>query len=133
MTEQDVIKLLQCKKKYEVEIAILRDCSDSLFEVDESNISNRYALLNRRVSLIKHWLEFLSPEERYIVEMRLIKQKTWSSIAEHIQNSTDGTLACDERTIQRQLDRAVGKLYRFMNKHFGSSLDFLIDESEKES
>ena len=130
MTEQDIMTLLQRKRRYETEIAILRDCSDELYEAEQTKRMNEYALLKRRLSMISHWLNYLSAEESFIVELRLIKNKSWPYIAEKIQNSSNGLLPCDERTAQRQLDKAISKLFRFMKNRFGRSMDFLIDDTE---
>lgn len=129
MTEQDILTILQRKRRYETELAILRDCSDELNDYDQSQEANDYAVLKRRLALIDHWLNYLSVEERNLVEMRLYKNKTWLYIAEQIQESTKGKLPCDERTVQRQMDKAISSLYQLMSARFGSNMDFLIDHT----
>lgn len=130
MTEQDIVTILQRKRRYETELAIMRDCSDELYDYEQSQQANEYAVLKRRLALIDHWLNYVAPEERYVVEMRLFQNNTWPYIAEQLQESGKGKLPCDERTVQRQLDRAIASLYQLMNMRFGSSMDFLIDDAE---
>ena len=45
MTEKDIIALLGKKRRYETEIAIMRDCSDDLLDSEQSQRSGDYALL----------------------------------------------------------------------------------------
>ncbi len=130
MTEQQIMTILQRKRRYETEIAILRDCSDELNDYNQSHEANNYAILKRRLALIDHWLNYLSAEERSIVEMRLYKNKTWLFISEQVQENSKGRLPCDERTVQRQMERAIASLYQLMSTRFGSNMDFLIDHSK---
>ena len=130
MTEKDIIALLGKKRRYETEIAIMRDCSDYLLDSEQSQRGGDYALLKRRLSMIGHWLDFLSAEERYIVGLRLIKNKPWPYIAEHIRRNSVVDIPCDERTVQRQFEKAIGKVQSFMQERFGERLDYLIERQQ---
>jgi DNA-directed RNA polymerase specialized sigma24 family protein len=130
MMEQDILTILQHKRQYEAQVAIMRDCSDELYDVDQSQHANDYALLKRRLALIDHWLDYLSPSERYVVDMRLFQNIAWPNIADQIQENSKGRLPCDERTVQRQLERALARLNKLMNVRFGDSMDFLIDRMQ---
>lgn len=129
MTDQNIITLLQRKRRYAAELAILRDCSDTLSD-SQSLKANDCAILKRRLALIGHWLDFLSPDERTLIDLRFFQNRTWLYIADHVRQNGNGKLPCDERTVQRQMERAVACLFQLMNAHLGNGLDFLIDHTQ---
>lgn len=128
MTEQHIITMLQHKKSYEAEVAILRDCSDEFHEIHEDETSSRYALLNRRITLINHWLDYLSPEERFVIDMHLVQRRSWTHISQELDRLYHNDVACDERTLQRLQAKVIKKIASLMNDKFGTSMDYLIEE-----
>ncbi len=128
VTERDIIFLIQQKRRYETEIAIMRDCSEDLYDAAEDAPANNYAILKRRLALLEHWLDFLPPEERRIVDLHLVQNKAWPFIVTAIQKESEGRLSCDERTLQRQQAKAIERLSELMMNHFGNSLDYLIEK-----
>ena len=85
MTEQNIIQLFQQKRQCEAELSIIRDCSDELHDAASADQAMHFSLLKRRMALVDHWLNYLSPEERNIVQLHLIQNKPWSYIVNRIE------------------------------------------------
>ena len=45
----------------------------------------------------------------------------------HVLTGAAGGAGVDERTVQRQFEKAIGKLQSFMQERFGERLDYLIE------
>lgn len=127
MTEQNIIQLFQQKRQWEAELSILRDCSDELHDFSSAEQAMRFALLKRRLLLIDHWLNYLSPEEKTIVQLHLIQKKPWSYIVNQMEHESPGSFPCDERTLQRLQARAIHNICVLMNQSFGNKLDYLLE------
>lgn len=127
INEQRIISLFQNRRRYEAEIAIMRDCSGELNNSDESKYSDRYSYLKRKLALIDHWLSFLPDDERILIEKHLIDGLTWSRIATQIANRQEIDIPCDERTLQRLQAKAVKRISTFMQDSFADILDDLIE------
>ena len=132
MTVQSIIHLFKQKRSCEAEISIIRDCTDILNDPDQTKQSQKYAILKRRIALIEHWLKYLTPDERTVVEQHLIQNKPWSHIAAQIERERNNEFSCDERTLQRLQAKAIASIDSFMQEQFGDSLDYLLDDQDGE-
>lgn len=128
MTEQNIIHLFRQRRSYEAEYAIMRDCSDVLHDPDQAEQALNHAILKRKMALVDHWLAFLSQEERDVIEQHLIQNKPWTQIAAHIEQKSNGDIACDERTLQRQQAKAIARIHVFMQEQFADEFDFLVEK-----
>ena len=129
MTEQDIIQLFQQKRQWEAELSIIRDCSDELHDFSSAEQAMRFALLKRRLSLIEHWLDYVSSEERTIIQLHLIQKKPWSYIVNQMGIESPGSFPCDERTLQRLQARAIQNICNLMYQSFGNRLDYLLENN----
>ena len=127
INEQKVISIFQNRRRYEAEIAILRDCSDVLNDSEQAKHAARYSYLKRKLALIHHWLSYLPNDERMLIEKHLIDGLPWSRIASQIASQQDIDIPCDERTLQRLQAKAVKRIYTFMQESFADILDYLIE------
>lgn len=127
INEQRIISIFQNKRRYETEVAILRDCSDVLNDSDQARPAARYAILRRKLALIDHWLSYLPDDERIIIEKHLIEDLSWPRIATQIATRQEIDIPCDERTLQRLQAKAVKRISTFMEDSFADILDYLID------
>ena len=132
LNRHDILKIIRNRKQYEAEIMIIRDCSDELNASEPSTCACRYALLQRRINLIEHWLYLLPGEERIVVEQHLIEGWHWTRITAQLEREYDNKIPCDPRTLQRTQSRAGDRLAKFMKTAFAASLDFLIDTETKD-
>ncbi len=131
INEQRIISIFQNQRRYEAEIAIMRDCSDVLNDSEQLKHSARYAFLKRKLALIHHWLSYLPDDERTLIEKHLIEGLSWSRIASQMSSQQSIDIPCDERTLQRLQAKAVKRINAFMQDSFADILDDLI-ENENE-
>lgn len=127
MTLQDITVLFQNYKQYNAELLILQECVDELQEGETEEIQEKYAVLKRRIALMDHWLSFLPYSESEIVKMHLIEGRSWVYIANKLSSQYQGTVSCDERTLQRTQAKALTRINGFVSRQFVDKLDYLVD------
>lgn len=129
MNNKEIVALLTSYNLNSVEFNILRDCSQA---IDESELekNTRYLALKKRLYLVDHMLAILPEDETIVLKLHLIEQKSWNTIA-RLQD--DGGIpeivALDRRSLQRTQSRALKKVFLFIRKMFGTSLDYLTIDS----
>ena len=129
MTEQDIANMIKNKKRYESELLILQNCTDSIHDPDDTEGSLRYAIIKRRLCLIEHWLHLLPYEESELLQDHLIKRYSWKALVERAASDPAREIVGDARTLQRMQAKALKRLEVFTRHSFGNSLDFLIDDT----
>ena len=127
MTLQDITVLFQNYKQYNAELLILQECVDELQEGETEEIQEKYAVLKRRIVLMDHWLSFLPYSESEIVKMHLIEGRSWVYTANKLSSQYQGTVSCDERTLQRTQAKALARINGFVSRQFVDKLDYLVD------
>lgn len=133
MTEENIATIIRHKRHYESQIAILRDCIDDLSDPEQPTNAYRYALLRRRITLIDHWMAILPVDEKTVVVKKLIEELSWRGLANYFFKHEEWDISCDERTLQRTLDRAIKRIWHFVTTHFKNDLDYLIETEAEES
>lgn len=127
MTLQEITTLFTNYKQYNTELLILQECVDELQEGETEEIQGKYAILKRRLVLIDHWINFLPRSEAEILKMHLIEGRSWVYIANQLSSNYQGSISCDERTLQRMQAKALARIESFVSKQFVNKLDYLAD------
>lgn len=127
MTLQDITVLFMNYKRYKSELLILQECVDELQEGETEEIQEKYAVLKRRIGLMAHWISFLPYSEAEIIKLHLIEGRSWVYIANKLSGQYQGTVSCDERTLQRTQAKALARINSFVSRQFINKLDYLID------
>lgn len=127
MTDQDISNLFKRYKQYIAEISILQDCIDIMQDGEHDGFQNNYAVLKRRKTLIDHWMQYLPDSEAEIIQMHLIEGRSWVYLSNYFYQKHQGTIPCDERTLQRIQGKALKRIADFVTKQFSDQLDYLID------
>ncbi len=127
MTLQEITTLFTNYKRYSTELLILQECVDELQEGETEEIQEKYAILKRRIVLINHWIDFLPRSEAEILKMHLIEGRSWVYIANTLSTQYQGSISCDERTLQRMQAKALARIEGFVSKQFAGKLDYLVD------
>ncbi|WP_461811510.1 hypothetical protein [Faecalimonas sp.] len=128
MTENNISTLFENYKQYNAELLIFYECVDELNESE--TVPAQYAILKRRVSLVKNWLQYLPDAESEIIKMHLVEGKSWVYISNFLASQYQGNVPCDERTLQRLQAKALKRILHFVNSQFTDKLDYLIDSAE---
>lgn len=127
ITEEKIGLLLYHYHQLQIEMAIILDCSG--VDTEKRTIDDpRYMLLKRQVSLIDHWLSFISKEESIIIRCRFFQNESWQAML-NMNLTCDGkSIGTDRRTLQRIQKRGLQKILEFINKRFGDTLDYLFTD-----
>ena len=129
MTEKTIEKALLHYRQYEIEMKIIKDCSD-LLNFQELENNTRYRKLRQRKSLIDHWMSLLTEEERMIVHYHFFNGMCWSDMLNLDLACGGKNISSDRRTLQRTKKRSIEKIQYFMNDRFGQSLNHIMFDDD---
>ena len=131
MEKEKIITLFKNHRGNEVELSIIRDCTDDALDFELLDDECRYMLLNKQVALARHLLKLLPAEEAEVIEQHLICGMPWPKLAEEQMSKHGIEPAYDERTLLRLQTRGIEKISDFMRVRFQNKLDHLVQQSSK--
>lgn len=130
LNEDNIAVMFRNFRTYEYEFSIIQDCANNAHDTCY-RLCGRYDLLKRRIALIGHMLELLPRDEVSIVMLHLVENKPWNTIIELLNSGeVPITIGTDRRSLQRTQRRAIRRVFAFLAKKFGGTLDYLIDNGK---